>query len=107
MYQRALAASASPLGQPPAAGRSIGSPPSHIPQPHVVPPPYSVARDPGWHGIIDPSDAELVNFLDRIEPEERQMLQQRVLQMKGGAAGAGAPPPAAPPMPGAAPNPMA
>ena len=102
MYQRALAASASPLGQPPAAGRSIGSPPA--PQPHIPPAPYSVVKDPGWHGIVDPGDHELVNFLDRLEPEERQMLQQRVLAMKGGAGASAAAPP---PMPAAAPNPMA
>jgi hypothetical protein len=79
MYQRALAASATPLGSPPAAGRAIGTPPA-IPaaQPHIEPAPYDVAQDPAWKGIVDPNDHELRNFLNAASPEERQMLLNRL-----------------------------
>lgn len=91
------------VGSPPAPrARNIGAPPAFSPQPHVAPPPYTVAKDPGWAGIVDPNDHELVNVLDKMEPEERQLFQTRIQQLlrglKGGAPG-GAPDGAPPQMP--------
>ena len=94
-YLSHLAAASGSMGAPPAPQqKAVGAPP--MPQPHITPAPYSVAKDPGWKGIVDPNDHELVNLLDKLEPEERQLLQQRVLQKMGGGA-------APPPMPGASP----
>ena len=88
------------IGKPPVkVTAKIGTPPPGAvapPQAHVEPPPYDAAMDPGWHGILDPNDHELRNFLGRISPEERQMLLVRL-----GRTPPTAPIPAAPVVPGA------
>jgi hypothetical protein len=66
------------MGRPPANPRNVGTPPAA--QPHIEAAPYDVAQDPGWAKILDPADHALRNFLNEISPEQRQMLQQRVMQ---------------------------
>lgn len=100
MYARALSGLASGgIGaQPAAAGArhsSIGVPPA---KPHIEAAPYDAAQDPGWKGILDPNDHELRNFLNQIEPEQRQMLLQRVMQAAS-AMKPGNGPPGVPPIP--------
>lgn len=90
-YLAQLLSRANPaIGKPPAPNRpAIGAAPTVAPaQSHIEPPPYDAAMDPGWKGILDPSDHELRNFLNGLSPEERQMLLVRL-----GKTGA---PPAAP-----------
>lgn len=90
-----LPARQSPFGAPPkSATIRFNTPPAA--QPHVEPPPYDVAQDPGWRGLVDPNDHELRNFLNQISPEERQMLLSR-LQQIGTALRPGAVPPGVPP----------
>jgi hypothetical protein len=93
MYAKALTA----MG----GGGGIGAPPS-VPelQPHIGAPPYDVAKDPAWQGIVAPDDHPLRNFLNGLSPEERQMLLERLA--KGKAGGMGQPPGGAAPMPQAA-----
>jgi hypothetical protein len=69
------------MGSPPTPGpRHIGAAPPG-PQ-HTEPPPYDVAHDPAWKGILDPNNAPLRSFLNEISPEQRQMLLQEVMKMK-------------------------
>lgn len=87
------------VGAPPAPKvANIGAPPA---QPHVQPPPYDAAVDPGWKGILDPNDHELRNLLNGLSPEERQVLLKRMSGAPsiapgavppGGAVGLSAPP---------------
>jgi hypothetical protein len=105
-YLAGLAQQASQgMGSPPSPqARNIGAP-GFVPQPHVAPPPYTVAKDPGWAGIVDPGDHELINILDKMEPEERQVFQQRIQAIMGKLkpmlqGGGAAPPPMPPAMPG-------
>lgn len=84
------------------AAPQLGAPPA---QPHVQPPPYDAATDPGWKGILDPNDHELRNILNNLSPEERQVLLKRMsgapiapAAAPGGVVGLSAPPAiAAPP----------
>ena len=104
-FAQLASAASNGVGNPPAPQqRNIGAPPAG-PQPHIAPPPYTVAKDPGWAGIVDPSDHELINVLDKMEPEERQLFQTRIQQLLRGLKGAapgGAPPQMPSPMPVAA-----
>ena len=82
---------------PPTPAPNVGAPPP-VPQ-HSEPPPYDVLHDPGWKGIIDPSNKPMVQFLNELSPEHRQMLLQEVMKLKGQAQRPTPIPPQAGPMP--------
>ena len=79
-YTSALRGLLGGIGTPPSQAQtpSIGTPGAVAAQPHVEAPPYDVAHDPGWHGILDPNDHPLRNFLNGLSPEERQLLLMRL-----------------------------
>jgi hypothetical protein len=99
------------MGKPPANPRNVGTPPLVAAKPHIEAAPYDVAMDPGWKQFLDPSDHELRNALNEMTPEVRQMLLQRVMQMKGpiqpGGVPQGVPPDAQQGLPPSGPNPLA
>lgn len=68
------------IGTPPSVTPpNIGAAPTVAPaQPHIEPPPYDVAMDPAWKGILDPNDHELRNILNGMSPEERQVFLVRL-----------------------------
>ncbi len=87
-----LAVNGPAVGTPPgpAGPGGLGAPPAA--QPHITPAPYDVAHDHGWqkaHPAIG-MDHELRNFLNQLQPEERQMLLQRFMSAIKNAAGGAA-----------------
>jgi hypothetical protein len=43
--------------------------------PNAEPPAYDVAKDPGWHGLVDPHNHPLRMLLSGMSPEERELLR--------------------------------
>ena len=68
-----------PPSPAPGAG-SISTPPP--PMPSTEPPPYDVAQDPAWRGLLDSQNHAMRSFLNELSPEHRQMLLNEFMKHK-------------------------
>lgn len=81
-YLNALAALASPVGNPPPSrAASIGAPAVVAAVPEITAPAYDAAKDASWAAYLDPNDHAFRNMVNGLDDSERQLLLQKLMQV--------------------------